>query len=351
MKNEIFIKILSISILIIVCFAILINGASASAPASHKIAGVPQHKQINGLSCGPAALEIVFDYWGADIDQKAIADAARSSSIGTYTWDMMRTGQFSHLSAAQGNFFPHAAPDSGFPERSLGYASFNYSSDKFWWEDLKGIIASNIPVILLMKYAPNDDTGHYRVIVGYDETKEEVYFIDPWARDLKRVTNPDGTITWSMEDFKKAWNYDKYGTNNPYWGAVLMPWSVDLISEGSPTAGSTVKVTADIKYPCQLPFDCSSYPATDASAMIQLPPNMELTGSPVIEIGNLKAGESSTVSWNVRVNADASGSVISVSAGGKVSGSVPEVHWNGNQVSYPAYGYTDEIGGEASIKV
>lgn len=351
MKNERYIKILFISILIIVCSAILINGASASMPSSYKIAGVPQHKQINGLSCGPAALEIIFDYWGADIDQKAIADAARSSSIGTYTWDMMRTGQFSHLSAAQGNFFPHDAPASGFPERPLGYASFNYSSDKFWWEDLKGIIASNIPVILLMKYAPNDDTGHYRVIVGYDETKSEVYFMDPWARDQKRVTNPDGTVTWSMADFKKAWNYDKYGTPNPYWGAVLMPWSVDLRKEGMVKADSTITVTADIKYPCQQPFDCSSYPAYDASAMIHLPPNMELSGSPRINIGNIKAGQTATVSWDVRVNADASGSVISVSAGGKVSGSVPEVHWNGHKISYPEYGYTDEIGGKAKINV
>ncbi len=351
MKCKKCVKFLPISILIILCTVSLIGSASASPlPNAYNITGVPQHKQINGLSCGPAALEIMFDYWGADIDQKSIADVARSSSVGTYTWDMVRTGQFSHLSAAQGSFFPHDAPAAGFPERPLGYASFDYSSNTFWWSDLKGLIAANIPVILLMKYSPSDDTGHYRVIVGYDENKGEVYFMDPWVRDQGRVTNPDGTVTWNMTDFKNAWNYDRYGTPHPYWGAVMMPWSVNLRTAGKATAGSTIRVTADIKYPCPQPFDCSSYPASNTSAEIHLPPNMTISGSPTIDIGSLAAGKSATVSWIVRVNGDASGSTINVSAGGQVSGAVPQVNWNGNQVSYPAYNYTDEIGGEASIK-
>ncbi len=77
---------------------------------------------------------------------------------------------------------------------------------------------------------------------------------------------------------------------------------------------------------------------------------MNVSGSPIINIGNLAAGRATTVSWIVKVDADASGSIITVSAGGKVSGAVPQVYWNGNQVSYPADDYTDEIGGEASIR-
>jgi hypothetical protein len=346
------VNVLSVLVLIILCFSI-VGCAASPLPSAHNITGVTQHKQINGLSCGPAALEIMFNFWGADINQKSIADVARSSSIGTYTWDMVRTGHFSHLSAAHGRFFPHDAPTAGFPERRLGYASFNYSSDTFWWSELKALIAADIPVILLMKYAPSDDTGHYRVIVGYDEDKSEVYFMDPWERDQGRVTNPDGTVTWNMTDFKTAWNYyDKSGITHPYWGAVMMPWSVNLRTSGKATADSMIKVTADIKYPCPQPFDCSSYPASNTSAEIHLPPNMNLSGSSssfTIDIGNLAAGKSTTVSWVLRVNADASGSAINVSARGQVSGAVPQVYWNGNHFSYPAYNYTDEIGVEASI--
>ncbi len=350
MKWKKHVKVLSVSVLIILCFISLVGSAASTLPSAHNITGVTQHKQINGLSCGPAALEIMFDFWGADINQKSIADVARSSTIGTYTWDMVRTGYFSHLSEAQGSFFPHDAPTAGFSERPLGYASFSYSSDTFWWPELKALIAADIPVILLMKYAPNDDTGHYRVIVGYDEDKGEVYFMDPWDRDQGRVTNPDGTVSWNMTDFMNAWNYDRYGTPHPYWGAVMMPWSVNLQTTGKNTAGSTVRVTANIKYPCPQPFDCSAYPASNASAEILLPSYMHvLDVSPRIDIGHLAAGESTIVSWDVKVNADAAGSIITVSAGGEISGSVPKVYWNGNQVSYPAYNYTDEIGGEASI--
>jgi hypothetical protein len=164
-------------------------------------------------------------------------------------------------------------------------------------------VSADIPVVLLMKYAPTDDGGHYRVIVGYDEIKGEVYFMDPWVRDQKRVTNPDGTVTWTMTDFEKAWNYSKYGTPHPYWGAVMMPWSINLTTSGKPKAGSTFNVTADIRYPCPQPFNCSAFPASNTSAEISLPRNMIVSGSPTIDIGSLAAGKNATVSWIVQVNA------------------------------------------------
>lgn len=347
MKNEKHIKVLLISILVIL-YSVSLIGSASTLPNAYLIKGVPQHTQINGLSCGPAALETMFDYRGEDIDQKSIADVARSSSIGTYTWDMVRTGHFSHLSKANGSFFPHAAPVAGFAERSLGYASFSYSNDTFWWEKLKGLITADIPVLLLMKYAPNDDVGHYRVIVGYNETKNETYFIDPWGRDQKRVTNPDRTVTWTMKDFMNAWNYSEYGTPHPYWGAVMMPWSIK-IQTTEITSTDSMMVNATITYPCMEPFDCSAYPAITTRAQIQLPSGIQLLDPSVnIDIGRLEAGKNKTVSWKVQVNAPGS---IYVSAGGVVSGVVPKIYWQGNKVSYPSYSYTDEIGGEATIPI
>jgi hypothetical protein len=316
-------------------------------PDAYLIKEVPQYKQLNGLSCGPAALETMFDYRGEDIDQKSIADVARSSSDGTWTWDMVRTGHFSHLSKANGSFFPHAAPVTGFTQRPLGYASFSYSSETFWWTDLKGLIAADIPVLLLMKYAPNDDGGHYRVIVGYNETKNETYFIDPWARDQKRLTNPDRTVTWTKDDFMNAWNYSEYGTPHPFWGAIMMPWSINLETSERTDDGS-MNVTAQITYPCPEPFDCLAYPASNTSAGILLTSGILDSPEKIIGIGTLAAGKSVNVSWKVHVSA---GSTIAVSAGGVVSGSVPRVYWRGNQVSYPDYNYTDEIGGNTNISI
>jgi len=329
---------------------ITVTAASSSLPNSYHIDGVLQHKQMNALLCGPGALEIVFDFWGEDIDQKVIANVARTSSKGTYAWDIARSGHFSYLSTAKGSYFSHDIPAEGFPQRQIGYATFNYSSDNFWWEDLKALIASNIPVVLLMKYAPFDDTGHYRVIVGYDEPEGVVYFMDPWDRDLKRVTNPDGTVTWTMDDFKKAWNYSKYGTTYPHWGAIIMPWSIDLHTEGEMTAGSILNVTARITYACPKPFDCSMYPASGSVAEIILPGGTDLQkGSNRINIGDLKAGGSANVTWNVKLNSSGKGSLITVKADGLVSGAVPDVIWPG--IFYPAYEYEDRIGGNASINI
>src|SRR3989304_1926453 len=106
------VNVLSVSVLIIICLS-LVGGAASPLPSAHNITNVTQYKQMNGLMCGDAALETIFDFWGADINQKSIADVARSSSIGTYTWDMVRTGHFSHLSAANGSFFPHDVPTAG----------------------------------------------------------------------------------------------------------------------------------------------------------------------------------------------------------------------------------------------
>ncbi|NUO09597.1 MAG: C39 family peptidase [Candidatus Brocadia sp.] len=361
-----------------------LTGSEAEAtdlPKAYLISNVPHHKQITDFSCGPGSLEMLYDYWGKDIDQKAISDVVRLSLIGTYTWDMRRAGCFSHLSAAQGRFFPYDAPDSGYPERSLGYASFDYSSDTMWWSTLKGLIVKDIPVVLLMKYAPDDDAAHYRVLVGYDEEKGVVYFLDPWYNDPDMMENPDGTVTWSMADFENAWNYAGYGTSRPYWGTVMIPWKVILRTTDETTSGSVIEVTAEITYPCPQPFDCSAYTATDTCAEIILPPNTRLLeGSSTVYIGLLQAGESVTVTWQVRLDTDVPGSSIRVTTSGLISGSVPEIDWKdeddecnkngkkekkdkdgtkdkdtgdrkGNEDYYPAYIYTDKIGGEASIEL
>lgn len=45
------------------------------------IQSVPYYSQIKNYYCGPACLEMVFDYFGNDISQYEIADAARTDFI------------------------------------------------------------------------------------------------------------------------------------------------------------------------------------------------------------------------------------------------------------------------------
>ena len=323
--------------------------SAADLPARYFIKNVKQFNEVTGLNCGPASLESVFNYFGPDISQREIADVARTSSIGTYVFDIVRAAQFSYLSQAQGHFYPHDVPIAGYTQRRLGYAAFGHAQPTPWLDGLKALVAQDLPPILLMLYTPEPNSGgHYRVMVGYDDNLQQAYFIDPWGRDLNRFVNPDGTVTWSYQDLITAWNYPEYGTDNPFFAAVISPWQVSVSIDGVVQAGNTVKVTADVTYPCPAPFDCSQYPASNANVVLNLPAGMNvMTGAPSVDIGVLPANGHATTSWQVSIDHVNLGAALSVSASGEISGALPTAAWTGGEVVYPPYQFIDRIGGNA----
>lgn len=341
--------------MVIVLFCSVIAGTEAknstALPPAYMIANVPWHQQQNALECGEGALEIVFDYSGPDIDQKQIADVARTSSAGTWTYDMVRAGQFSYMSSAQGRFFPGDAPAAGYTARTLGYAAFSHSGNGFWLQDLKALIAANIPVIVLTTYNPDGTGGgHYKPVIGYNDTEKAVYFADPWGRDLKHKTNFTGVTRWTYDEFQSGWNYSAAGEGRPYFGMIALPWKIEIAAQGNLSSGSTSAITAIITYPCPAPFDRSQFPAKSCSANITLPDGMSLaSGSANVSLGDLSAGSTAKASWKVKVDKPVSGESVIVTARGTVSGHVPEAHWTGQSVTYPPYDYTDAIGGEGSL--
>ena len=329
-----------------------IGDTSDDLPSSYMIENVPFHKQLTGVLCGAGSLEMVLDYWGPDIDQKEIADVARTSSSGTWTYDIVRTGQFSYLSSAMGNYFPPEVPEAGFTERAIGYASFGYSSEDFWLDELKTLLANDIPVIVLMNYSPEGGGGHYRVVIGYDDIEEKVWFIDTWGRDIMRPSGFTGIISWSYDDFQMGWNYSEYGTEHPYFGAIIMPWTVDISIIGKVKPDSSITVKSEINYPCPWFIDDALFPVSEAFAEISLPDGFVLkSGSEQVSLGDMKAGSSASVTWKVICGSTVDGESISVSAGGIVYGSVPDAYWAGNKNYYPAYDYMDMIGGESIVQL
>lgn len=342
--------ILILSLMALLSAAAPTASTEASPSSSHMIA-VPWHQQMNGLFCGEGVLEGIYDYWGPDIDQKQIANVARSSSAGTWTADMVRAGHFSNMSSAQGSLFPHSVPEAGYSQRSLGYASFAYCSEEFWLDDLKWLISADIPVILLMTFEPDGGGGHYRTAIGFDDSEGRIYFSDPWGRDQNHQTNWTGITAWSYVELESGWNYTAEGEAHPHWGMIMVPWQISIKTRGLLTSGASGTVTAEILYPCPGPFDCSLFPARDASAVIALPEGMRLaSGSNLIALGEMKPGTSKKAVWKVVAeDGPPAGKQIVVIAHGIVAGNVPEARWTGEQRSYPPYGYSDAIGGEASL--
>ena len=56
-------------------------------PPSFKIRSVPFHRQVTSWSCGAGSHAMVMNYWGVDLDQRAIIDVLRTSDEeGKFAW-------------------------------------------------------------------------------------------------------------------------------------------------------------------------------------------------------------------------------------------------------------------------
>ncbi len=338
--------------------------ASQVIPASYRIVGVPLFQQIDASGCGAASLQMVFAYYGPTIDQMEIYDAARTR--GTSLPDMARAAQFSNLSTTAGDRF-EKGETTGYRERSLGYAGFYYASTTPWLGQLKAILAQGYPVIVLVYWLPGTAQGdlafHYRVVVGYDDTKGVLMMQDPWSRQFKKDMNYQGstsgfanssawdtdfgTFNMTYADFLTTWRAPTtvWGVPGLAYGAVFVaPWHVDVNAPASVAPGKTFTVSATITYPALVPFgsaDFPAFPASSVQATLAVGSGLAVLGSPTMTwSGPVLAGHSVTVSWRVEAGSTAGSSPFVVTASGLVSGSLGP-WWP----DYPAYNYTDRIGG------
>lgn len=332
---------------------------ASDLPPDWKIEGVPLYQQIDAKGCGPAALQMIFDYYGEFVDQKEIYNAARAG--GTPLPDMARAGQFSDLSTTVGDRWPDYVV-TGYSVRDTGYAAFYFASDHEWMRELKSIIAQGYPVAVLQNFYPDGDDPHYRVVVGYNELKGVFIVNDGWSREFKvpsgyvGSTNPmSNPISWdddfpgmemTYEDFELAWQCpsDKWGVPDKMYGAVLVtPWEVVMTAPATASPGEEVTVGVSVHYPCAGPFGIApfpSFPASDVSVQLTV---MDGHGKPLavmdVSVGTLLARGSCEASFTFEVPDEPTTLMLEAWGTGMVSGHL-EV-WQ----DYDAYDYSDRIGG------
>lgn len=296
---------------------VIIINAKTQAQPSQAYIPVPHHSQIKSYYCGPAALEMLFDFYGPEISQTEIADVARTSPSGTYTCDMVRAAHFSNISTSLGK--ESALNFTGYTPRKLGYATFECGGMTI--DDLKSLILAGYPIIVLT-------TWHFRVVVGYGSTY--IIFQDS-------LYGSDYTMTYS--NFDADWDY------SGHWGLFVSPWKVEVSNVRNVLLGDVFNVTATITYPWAPPFQKYQYPASFANATIKLPEGLALvpgeTSTKVIGTGYLIGGDSAEVTWTVQAQS-LGGYVISVEAEGKVIGYVPPIPYYDF-----GYEYEDRIGGSS----
>ena len=127
--------------------------ANAELPNECKITGVPRVKQIENY-CGPASLAAVLDFFGSKETQQQIGkkcyDCANGATNGA---DMLLYA------------------------RDRGFVAYSWNADQ---SSVKKVLAAGIPVIVLQQNSLEDSSGHYRVLVGYNDATSTFYVVDPY---------------------------------------------------------------------------------------------------------------------------------------------------------------------------
>jgi len=119
---------------------------------------VPYEKYAVANWCLPASGAMTFKYFGENITQTEIASK------------VITNGSSSVLK------FISCAKDLGFE------AKYNYMTI----EDIKNLLKEDVPIIAIQNYSLTLPYSHARVIIGYDDEKQEVITNDPTAgKDYK----------------------------------------------------------------------------------------------------------------------------------------------------------------------
>ncbi len=296
------------------------------APAAYDIPDVPFHYQETNYWCGPASLEMLFDYWGPDIPQHEIADVVNATpDKGCYNLDLARAAHFSNQSTA------YADPWLwGYSARSLGYACSTASWNSMpatRYSDLKELISRGFPVLILTYYDSPPSSGHFRLVKGYNDSLGTFIVHDPWYTPPYQGPNVN---------FNQSFLVDTLWPYSGRWGMIASPWSVLVSKPTRVRAGQVFQVTAAVEYRGPSPMN-GQYPCAADSALATFDSDgaYELLSPRSQAVPGISStGSAGSVTWSVRSQASQSTGNIQVVAQGLVEGS---------SYTYPSY--YDWIGG------
>lgn len=157
----------ALTFLLLACSA----AASTPTPPGYVLTGMPLvHQSFN--ACGPASISQVLAYFGRNV---SMADVSR------YT----RASDRSYMSAQAIVTF---APLVGMEARLYRGGSL---------DTVRAAIRRGLPLIALQSHvsAQGHVIPHWRVIVGYDDARQQAYLMDPLL----------GYVRMGYADFKRVW--------------------------------------------------------------------------------------------------------------------------------------------------
>jgi len=299
------------------------------------IPNVPWHYQINDYYCGPAALEMIFDYYGSDISQTEIAEVARTDDRegGTYGFELRRAAHFSYISKSKGSAITESI--SGYSKRSIGYAAYENCLKNTTC--LKELIDEGYPILIITWSSPDREGRHFRVVVGYTIEGDEITnFIinDPWIGSEYYMEH---------EEFVELWASDSN------WSLCVCPWKVNISYPSRVPLDTSFLINATVQYPIPKYFDPAMYPASLCVATINLSSGFKLSENENqtkdLNNGVMLAGNISFCQWNVTCSSNNNPTNIRLDFCGRISGAVLP------HLIYAPYNYKDYIGQSITISI
>ena len=138
---------------------------------------VPFFHQINEYTCGPASLEMIFEYFGKHMTQEVLAKKlATNESIGTTHEKMIEV-----------------ATKNGF---------YCYVNNHSTISEIRYFLSLNLPVIV--HFMDPEGDPHYAIIVSHKNSC--LVFNDPWSGKETRLSDVDFTKRWHDEkNVYKRW--------------------------------------------------------------------------------------------------------------------------------------------------
>ena len=149
------------------------SGASPPQPVSQR--ALPEAVELTGFShqwqtwnnCGPATLAMNMSYYGSSLDQAAVGAVLRRHPDDKNV-NLAELAQFA---------------------RSQGFGADLHVNGTS--ETLKLLLSKGIPVLIetWLEEEPNDGLGHYRLLTGYDDRRQQWIAYDSYVSS--NLINPD----------------------------------------------------------------------------------------------------------------------------------------------------------------
>jgi len=142
---------------------------------------VPYHRQKEIYTCGPAALKMVYGFFGKKTKERYLARELKTTKDGTKNSDLIKSA------------------------RRKGFYCFVHDNSSV--EEIKHFITKNLPVIVNY-IEPRNNDGHYAVVVGFK--KKKLVLNDSWNGENFKI---------SIRKFNERWHSSNY--NPKRWMMVI----------------------------------------------------------------------------------------------------------------------------------